>query len=179
MSEFLRLLLEFIEFLWPLRRVEQWEGGGYYLLGRWQAEVQPGVHWVIPWFMDVKTISKAEAIIGTGRKDITLSDGSLCSFAANATARVVNVNLALNKVDDYKETAQELLAAVVAERLAAVDAMRLTHEKRGRLFADLSRWVAEEAAEYGLEVRKVRFDSFMINVRAYRLINDQAVQSTW
>lgn len=179
MSEFLRVLLEFIEFLWPLRRVEQWEMGGYYIFGRWYKPVGPGIWPIIPWFFDVKTVSVAEAIVGTGRQDITLSDKSMLSFAATATVQVKDTYAALNLVDAYHETMQELLASVLAERLAEVDAARLEPEKRGRLFADLKRWVGEEASQYGIEVKKVRFTSFIINARAHRLIIDQNQIASW
>ena len=179
MSEFLRVLLEFIEFLWPLRRVEQWEMGGYYVFGRWWKEVAPGVWPIVPWFCDVKTVSVAEAIVGTGRQDITLSDKSMLSFAATATVQVNNIYSALNLVDAYTETMQELLASVLAEKLAEVDAVRLEPEKRGRLFADLQRWVAKEAEQYGIEVKKVRFTSFILNARAHRLIIDQNQIASW
>lgn len=179
MSEFLRVLLEFVEFLWPIRRVEQWEMGGYYIFGRWYCEVGPGVWPIVPWFCDVKTISVAEAIVGTGRQDITLSDKSMLSFSATATVRVKDIHLALNSVEAYTETTRELLASVLAERLAEVDAVRLEPEKRKRLFSDLQRWVADEAAAYGIEVSKVRFTSFIVNAKAHRLIIDQNPDYSW
>lgn len=179
MSDFLRILLDSIEYLWPLRRVEEWERGGYYVLGRWWREVKPGIYFVVPWFSDIKTASFAEAIVGTGRQDITLSDGSMLSFSATATVRVVDLKAALNAVDEYTETMRESLASVLADKLAEVDAARLTPEKRGRLFADLRRWVAEEAIGYGIEVRKVRFTSFITNAKAHRLIVDTTEAGRW
>lgn len=179
MSEFLRIILDSIQFLWPLRRVEQWERGGYYICGRWWKEVGPGVWPILPWFIDVLAVSSAEAIVGTGRQDITLSDKSMLSFAATATVQVTDVYKALNQVDQYTETMQELLASVLADKLAEVDAIRLEPEKRGRLFADLQRWVANEAALYGIEVKKVRFTSFIVNAKAHRLIIDQNQIAQW
>lgn len=179
MSEFLRVLLEFIEFLWPLRRVEQWELGGYYVFGRWWKKVGPGVWPIIPWFLDVKTVSVAEAIVGTGRLDITLADKSMLSFAATATVQVTDIYAALNLVDAYHETMQELLASVLAEKLASVDPTRMEPEGRGRLASDLKRWVATEAEQYGIEVKKVRFTSFIVNAKAHRLIIDQNQIASW
>jgi hypothetical protein len=179
MSEFLRVLLEFIQFLWPMRRVEQWEKAGYYVFGRWVRPVGPGIWPIVPWFCDVRAVSVAEAIVGTGRLDITLSDKTLLSFTATATVRVVDVYAALNLVDQHTETMQELLASVLAERLASVDSARLEPEGRGRLYADLRRWVAEEASEYGIEVTKVRFTSFIMNTRSHRLIIDQNQIASW
>lgn len=179
MGDFLRIVLDSIQFLWPFRLVKQWERGGYYVCGRWWRDIGPGVYPVVPWFTEVYEVGVAEAIVGTGRQDITLSDGTTCSFSAAATVRVIDVNLALNSVDTYTETMQELLAAVLADRLADVDAARLAPEKRKRLFADLERWVAAEALPYGLEVKRVRFTSFLTNVKAHRLLIDQSTASAW
>lgn len=179
MTEFLRLILDAVAYVWPLRIVHQWERGGYLVLGRWWREVGPGLYPVIPWFTEVIEASIAEAIVGTGRQDITLSDGSTLSFQATATVAVVDVRLALVAVDSYTETIRELLSSVLADKLAEVDAARLSSEKRGRLFADLKRWVATEALAYGVEVRLVRFTSFLTNVKSHRFIIDQASMAEW
>lgn len=179
MSDFLKILLDSINFLWPFRKVEHWEVGGYYVFGRWNREVGPGIWPIIPWFTEVMTCSTAEAIVGTGRQDITLQDGSMLSFSATAVVRVKDAYSALNLVDQYHETMQELLSSVLADKLATVDASRFEPEKRGRLAADLQRWVQEEATPYGIEVKKVRFTSFLSNVKSHRLIIDQQHISPW
>jgi len=179
MGEFLRTLIEVASYAWPFRVVSPWERAGYLICGRWWKEIGPGVYFVIPFFTDVHEISVAEAICGTGRQDVTLSDGTTLSFAATCTAKVVDVKLAVISVDEYRTTTQELLASVLADKLAEVDAARLSSTKRGRLFADLRRWVAEEAALYGVEVSKVRFTSFVLNVKTHRLLIDQNTIAAW
>jgi regulator of protease activity HflC (stomatin/prohibitin superfamily) len=178
-GEFVRLILDCLAFVWPGRKVGPWERAGRITFGVWKEEVGPGVYWVVPWFQDIHEISIAEAICGTARQDITLSDGSTLSFSATCTARVVDVKLAVCSVDDYRTTTQELLASVLADKLAEVDAARLAPDKRGRLFADLKRWVAEEAKGYGVEVSKVRFTSFILNARCHRLIVDTTSPALW
>jgi regulator of protease activity HflC (stomatin/prohibitin superfamily) len=179
MSDFLRLFFDAIAYIWPFRIIKHWERGGYLVFGRWKKELGPGLYPVVPWFTEVIEHSVAEAIVGTGRQDITLSDGSTLSFSATATVGVSDIKLALTAVDSVSETTQELLASVLADKLAEVDASRLTPEKRGRLCADLKRWVATEAALYGIEVRTVRFTSFLLNTRAHRLIIDQQQVANW
>jgi regulator of protease activity HflC (stomatin/prohibitin superfamily) len=179
MGELVKLLIDALQFAWPFRRVLEWERGGWMVCGHWRREVGPGVYFVIPWFIDVHEISVAEAICGTPRQDITLKDGTTLSFTASATVQVVDVSKAVCTVDEYRETVQELVAAVLAERLAEVDADRLLPDKRGRLMADLKRWVADEAKEYGVEVKRVRFTSLMQNVKAHRLIIDQGSPVPW
>jgi regulator of protease activity HflC (stomatin/prohibitin superfamily) len=179
MGDFLRTILESIQFLWPFRLVEQWERGGYYVCGRWWREVGPGLKFVVPWFTHVETVSIVPAMVGTGRQDITLSDGSTLSFSAMATVRVTDVNLAINSVDQYRETVQELVGALLAEKLAEVDAERLSPGKRNRLFSDLLRWLQAEAAVFGVEISKVRFTSFVLNVPTYRLLTEGGSIASW
>lgn len=172
MADFLRLLLDSIAYLWPLRVVKQWERAGYYAFGRWQREVGPGVWPVVPWFCEVYEVSVAEEIVNTPKQDVTLSDGTLLVFSASATIAVVDVKAALNAVQEYDKTAAEAVEAVLAERLAQVNAERLAWESRGRLFADLRRWVQDELTPYGVELRKLRFRSFVVRAKAHRLIVD-------
>lgn len=175
MGDFLRLVLDFIKELWPLRIVHQWERGGYYVFGRFKRELEPGIYPVVPWFTTVKEIEVVPAMIETGRQDITLQDGIPVSFSASAWVRVIDYNLAVNTVYDHEHTVKELLRAVLADKIASVDASRLRPEGRARLLSDLTRWVDQEAHEYGLEVTKVRFTSFVSGVRTIRLLQDAAV----
>lgn len=179
MGELVRLVVEIVTLLWPFRIVEEWERAGYYINGKWRWECKPGLKVVIPWFCNVMPVSMAPGIIGTGRKDITLSDGSTLSFEATATVRVVDVQRALNSVEEFKETGLELLTSVLSERLADVDAERLSPDKRRRLLADIRRWVQEEADEFGLEFTKIRFTSFVQKVPTYRLLLEQSPTPQW
>lgn len=178
-ADWLQPLVELVAFLWPGRLVKQWQRGARYRFGRYIREVGPGIYWVVPWFTEVTEVDVCEAIIGTDRLDVTLSDGSLLSFTATAVVQVVDVRAALNDVEQYRETAKEALAAVLADRLAAVDAARLEHGSRKRLLTDLLRWVADELQPYGIAVRKVRFTSFILNARAHRLITEQQTKGDW
>lgn len=179
MGELVRLLVEIVTLVWPFRTVDEWERGGYYVCGRWWREVGPGVKLVVPWFCDVITVSMVPAIIGTGRQDITLSDGSTLSFSATAQVRVTDVKLALNSVDQYQESAQELLSSVLAAELADVAVERMNPERRSRLFKTLENAVQKEAEAFGLEFSKIRFTSFVQNVRTYRLLMDQSMAVGW
>ncbi len=179
MGELVRLALDTIQFAWPLRRVQKWERALYIVCGRWVWEIGPGVYPIVWFFCEVHPISVAEAICGTQRLDVTLSNGSTLSFQATCTARVSDVQKAVCAVDDFATTTQELLASVLADKLADVDADRLSPQKRARLFSDLKRWVADEAAEYGVLVTKVRFTSFILTTRTYRLLIDQSTAAMW
>lgn len=178
-AEFLSLLIQIAQVIWPFRIVRQWERAGYLVFGRWVGEVGPGCWPVLPWFFDVHTVSVVPGIVGTGRQDITVKDGSILSFAATATVRIVDARKAMCDVENVTSTMQELLASVLAEKLADVDASRLEPQSRGRLVADLRRWVQEAAEPFGVEVSSVRFTSFITHAKTHRLLLDQNAVANW
>jgi len=179
MGDFVRLIIDTIQFAWPFRTVEKWERGLYVVCGRWIWEIDPGVYPIVWFFCRVIPVSMADAVLGTSRLDVTLTDGSVLSFQAMATVRVKNPTLAITAVDEYATTTQELLAAVVSDKLGEVNAERLEPEKRRRLLTDLRRWVSEETEPYGVEVVAVRFSSFVLRARVHRLLIDQANPAMW
>lgn len=181
MGDFLRLVLDSISYVWPFRLVHQWERGGYYVCGRCWKIVGPGCYPIVWWFTDVKTISCAKAIVGTGRQDITLLDGSFLSFAATVWAEVKDARLALNEVDEPHSTTQELMASLLADTLAEtpVDRLRGSRRKVNNLFAQLEESLKAEAATYGVEVSALRFTSFVLGAKAHRLLIDQTQIAQW
>jgi len=179
LAELLGIIVEITKLLWPFHMIHTWERGAYYVFGRYWKTLGPGTYPVIPWFFHVENINISRGIVGTGRKDITTSDGGTLSFEASAPVWVRDPEVALNTVDEYRETAQELFASILAEKLADVAATRLAPEGRGRLVADLGRWVQEEAREYGMEFGRVRFLSFVRNAKTVRLLMDQNTIANW
>lgn len=175
----LEAVFEKLRELWPLFIVRQWERGAYYVVGRYWKMVGPGLYVVPPFFCELRTIATVPAIVGTPRLDVTLSDGTLASFAATATCRVVDVALALNTIDDYRETTQELLAGELADRMAKVAPERLKPEVRGRLLSDLQKALNAQTAKFGVEVSRVRFTTYVTGVRTYRLLSDTGTIAQW
>lgn len=178
MSDFFRLIGEWLQFLWPLRKVNQWERGLLYRWGRFKRELKPGIYWLVPWFHEIKAESVVRGVVQTPRIDITLRNGSLLTVQAAASVRVTNLERAVNAVDAYMETTQEDITAVLAEKLADVDAGRLEPAKRKALMNDLKRWTQEEV-DYGIEIDKLRFTTFVLNPRPFRLMGDNVTAAPW
>lgn len=173
MADFVRLLIDIVQFLWPFRRVEHWERGVRYWMGRAGQVVGPGVYPVIPWFGEVRTAPVAEFIIGTGRLDLAIKDGTVLSFAATATAQVSDVFQALNAVNEYQETATEAFMSACADQLAEETAASLEPSRRTRMMKRVQAAVAGKLSRYGIEVLEVNFISLVPNARVHRLVIDQ------
>lgn len=172
MGDFLRTILDSIHFLWPLSIISQWESGIYLVFGRVWKVVGPGLYPKIPWFITIHETSMAWEPAHTSRRDITTTDGRTLTFDATAWFRVTDPVKTLTLLHNYESGIQSLVTSVLAEKLADVDAERFEPSKRGRLNASLKAWVANEAAAYGLEVEWVRFNTFVLGPRTYRILSD-------
>ena len=179
MGDFLRIVLDSIQFLWPFRLVEPWERAVYVVCGKWTWEVGPGVYPILPWFCAVKTGNVVPALVSTPRQDITLTDGKTLSFATTANVRIVNLTDAYLRIDDYHSTTQETISAVLAEKLAEVAAERVTADKRRALLTQLRKWVNQETNLYGVEVEALRFTNFIVNVKTIRLLQESGGNGVW
>ncbi len=179
MGDFIRAIIDVIQFIWIFRLVEQWERAGVYVFGRWWKEVGPGCYPLVPWFMEIRCVSIAPAPVVSGRQDITLSDGSVLSYDATAMMRVVDVRAALNDIEDYHHSTITTLAAVLSDKLVEIDVARLEFERRGRLFTSLEKWVGDETIQFGVQTSKLRFTSFVLKIKTYRLLTDQSAAAQW
>ncbi|MHC4503551.1 MAG: SPFH domain-containing protein, partial [Planctomycetota bacterium] len=190
-------LWDIVTEFWPFVVVDEWEQGVPQVFGRvvkrgwlsWLADklkmpfraengaLLPGLYFVIPWFTHIEPVDTVPAPIGTPMLNITLKSGKTLSFSVTAVVSVSNPILAVTRVDDYEESASELVTARLAEKLADVDAARVDPENRRRLLVDLLRWCNEETEEYGVRVHSLRFTNFAFDQRAYRLLMDTALGS--
>lgn len=172
MNELLRLVLDSVQFLFPLRRCWQWEVGAYYVCGRYWRTVGPGVYPVIPWFCDIKVAASALDTYTTPLQTITTKDGGSLTFSASIKMRVVDAAAAINEAVRYEETALEDASAALADRLAEVDANRLEPESRRALLSSCKDSLNRELGEYGVRIVRLRFTNFARNIRMYRLFGD-------
>lgn len=175
---FIESLISFLERFWPFVIIDQWERGVFRIFGRvYFQPLPPGLYPFLPWFMSIEQVSVVPNPIGSPLLNITLRDGKTLSYSIMATVQVEDPVAAIVNIDDYKESTIEAITSVVSEKLAEVDANRLEPEKRGRLRADLLRWVNEETLKFGIRVLSLRFTNFALNQKAYRLLTDSALMN--
>lgn len=179
MEGILRLFGEWIQFLWPMKKVKQWQRALRFRGGKFKKEVGPGIQFVIPWLHDIHAESMLKGIVQTPRLDITAKDGTVVTFQASAWARVTDLQLAYMHVDAYMETTTENMAQIIATKLAEVDAERLQPEKRRRLLTDLQMWVNQQSSTYGVEITDLGFTTFVVNPRTFRFLGDNAPVAEW
>jgi SPFH domain / Band 7 family len=172
-SDFLRLILDSIAYLWPFEIVYGWEKANYYICGKFWRTLRPGLKIKIPFFTLIETESVVPMIFVTPLQSIMLKDGGTLTFSATITLNVEDLDKALNKVDAWKQTATELTSGLLAEKLASTDATLFEPEKRGYLIGGCKVTLGNALNEYGVRVSALRFNNFIRNMRVYRIFNDQ------
>jgi regulator of protease activity HflC (stomatin/prohibitin superfamily) len=171
-TEFLRLLGEWLQYLFPLRRVDPWESGVCLVFGRYWRTVGPGVYLVLPWFADVVTVNVVPGVYMTPLQTVTLRDGTALTFSAAIEVQVEDARLAHCTIEAYTETVTEQARGLLAERLADVDPARFdpARGKRDRLMGELLEELNETTLGYGVRVRRLWFPDWALGVRTIRLL---------
>ena len=172
MGEFLRLCLDSLVYLWPLRIVMAWERANYYVCGKFWKTMGPGLKVVIPFFTEIRTETAVPMVFVTPMQTIELKHGGTLTFSATVTLSVEDLDKAFNRVEKWVETSTELASAVLADKLADTEAGQFEPEKRGRLIGGCKTTLTNTLAEYGVKVSALRFNNFVRNMRVYRLFNE-------
>lgn len=177
MLELVRLIIDTAGQLLPFRVVWQYQRGLYYLCGRYQGTVGPGLKFVVPGLCDVKCVSIVPDVSTTPLQAVTLRDGKHLTFSASITFRVTDPNLAYNTLGHWTETVVEIASGIVSEGLADADPDRFdpARGKRDRLIEELRGEVDKAVQVYGLTVMALRLNNFALGVRTVRLLVDKAV----
>ena len=174
MADFLRLVGEWLQYIFPFRIVHVYERGVMFRLGRFWKIAEPGCHVIVPFFMSLVEVTIVPGMVNTGRLNVTLQDGTTCSFVATAWTQVLDPEKAINSVEQFGETELEVLSAVCADRVARVSPNRLEPENRAALLRDLTGWVNAETEPFGIKVDKVRFSQFVLKARTFILLGDHS-----
>jgi hypothetical protein len=177
MAELLRLFLDLMQWLSPVRTVWTWQRGLYFIAGRYQWTVGPGLWPVVPGLCEVHRVSIVPEIATTPMQSITLRGHRPLTFSASFTLVVEDPAKAFNTLGRYQETVVELVARVVSDELADADPDRLEPDrgKRDRLIEAIRKAVDEATGVYGVRVTSLGFNNFAMNVRTIRLLLDRAV----
>ena len=177
MTEFVRMLLDILYALCPVRYVWEWQEGVYYVCGRSWGRVGPGPKLVVPGVCEVKLVNMSEAIYSTPLQTITLRDKTTLTYSASITVLVRDSARAYHRVEHYAETVVELVARVLSDELADADPERFdaAQGRRSKLLKSLKGMVNEQCVEYGLEVTELGFTNFVRGVRTFRVLTDKAV----
>ena len=108
MGEVIRLILDLLRELLPIRIVWAWQQALYFVGGRCVAVVGPGLKLVVPYLCEVKPISIVPEIETTPLQTVTLRNGQALTYSASLTIVVRDVRAAYLNVGHWSETVVEL-----------------------------------------------------------------------
>lgn len=174
MGDLFRMFVDWIQLLWPLHRIEQWEVGGYYEGGKFVKILPPGLWLLVPWFTEIHNVSVVPDIVWTSRLDITLSDGEMLTFVAEGDYIVTDPAKAMNAVNDYHHRTSEIMAGVLSAELAQKSLADVEAGVRKRLLTSLIKSVNAQTTTFGVEMKSIWFTTFITGLKAYRFVGDAA-----
>lgn len=169
MGEMVKLLFDTLGHLWPLRIVNHWERGLYYVCGCYVGWVGRGCYPVIPWFFDVHTVSMVPDVFLTPLKSVTTRGGVQLTYSCSVTFRVTCPSLAFNELHDYRESIVEITNGVLSDGMRALADTSVTSEE---LLQPLRASINHTLKQYGVEVVALRLDNFVVGARTLRLLQD-------
>lgn len=187
MSDFLRLLLDSITYLWPFRIVKSYQRGVYRVNGLpWRPLVfacgfwyevalfssTPGLKLVCPFFTECEAFDVQPDPLSLPRQSLTLRDGRSLVCQALMTLVVDDILLAVEEVAGFLTSAQEVSCAKIADKLMTAKAEELEADNRGRLLGGLKQSINNELKKFGCRCVELSFVQFALGSRTYRLFTD-------
>ena len=147
MAELLRLFLDLLATLFPLRLVSQSQRGVPFFFGRSpHRTLPPGIYPVVPWFTDVVPVSVVPHVYQTPVQTVGAR-----TFSASLVVRVTDAWAAYNTLEVWPESAVELAGAVLSDAVRECDTPNL-----GAVTARIN----DELAPHGIAVDRLRFLDF-------------------
>lgn len=177
MAELVRLVVELLHMLWPVRIVWHWQRGVYFFAGRAMGTVGPGLKLIFPYLCDVRNVSVVPEVYLSPLQSVVLRDGKTLAFSASFQVVVVDALKAYTAVGHWNETVLEIASAVLSEGLADAAPERFdpAYGKKDRLLEEVRKTINGSLSAFGLEVTAIRLNNFVPNIRTLRLLTDRAI----
>jgi regulator of protease activity HflC (stomatin/prohibitin superfamily) len=140
-----------------VRRINEHERGVVFRLGRFERMLQPGLHYVLPLGVDHVTHVDVRTIaIEVPFQEVITNDNVLVRVLAAVYLQVINPQLAVTKVDDYKRATAYLVQSTLRSFIGKVSLHQLL-SGRDLVNEMLRRIIDEETEPWGIQVSLVEF----------------------
>lgn len=146
--------------------VDQYERGLVLRFGKYSRELEPGIHWVIPFGVE-RTMSEhvVPQTVNLGPQSLTTHDGRSVVICAVVTCRVVNVRQSLLDVEDVSHALRDACYAEVASVIRRKSWEEISHGDLGDALAEACH---KRARRWGIEVMRVQLSDAALS-RSLRL----------
>lgn len=174
MGDFLRLLLDSIHYLWPLRVIATYERGVLFMGGRPGIELIPtggifksGIYPFLPFFMRIETLALCEDVVDLPVQSITTSDGKTVTFSANVAYVITNAVAHYTNVQDFADSFSRAACGHLALKVREWSWEEL-HQGQKKLEASIKGTLTTRVEDWGVKILEVRLTDCSLT-RQYRL----------
>ncbi len=129
MSDLLRVIGEWLHFLWPLRVVKSYELGVRFIGGKPPKALGPGVYAFLPFFMSIEIVSGAQNVADIWIQRLTTSDGKKIALSFNVTYRVTDAVAHWTNVDDFDQNFHRMAARHCAKKVRENTYDKITNDQ--------------------------------------------------
>ena len=167
LEKLIDLIVQFLEFFRFCSIIDCYERGVRLRFGKFKSELEPGIHFQIPFFVDnILNENVVTKIYQAPTQALVTADGKCVVLGAVISHSIRSIRKALLEVDTVNDAVREACLGTISElvtksTLAAVTAPdftdRVTAECRKRGF------------RFGVEIESVRFGE-IVTARTYRLV---------
>lgn len=154
--------------------LDEYQEGVMLRLGRFRKTVGPGIHWLIPLYIDrILTHSIAIDTISLTERSITTSDGVTVLCGCTITYRVKNIKVFLLEVDGAQAALVDSAAGTLRAVIGSSRWEELSHKEGAeKAEEELKDGIKKIARDFGIEVKRAVF-SELAKARALRVAMDK------
>lgn len=171
LDRFVDVCLQFLSYFRIAKVVEQYERGVVLRFGKFQREVGPGLHLLIPLGVDtVYTDNVVPTTMNLGPQSLTSKDGKLVVLTAIVTWEIACVTTVLLAVEGADGVLTDTSYGTISQAVAETN----WEDIRTAGFAlRVTKLVRKECKKWGIKIIRVRF-SDKTTCRSIRLWQEQA-----
>ncbi len=140
--------------------IADYERGVVLRFGRFTKELDPGIHWVIPFGIDhVISDNIVPRTVALGSQSLMTKDGHTVAVSAIVTAKIRHIRKALLEVEGVDHALVDSCTAAVAAHVGASTWEQLRAVESGDV---LTKECRRQAFQYGLEIQRVQLSDISL-----------------
>lgn len=155
LTKLVDLFLQFLDAFRFLQIIKAWEVGVVLRFGRYHRTIEPGLHWVIPLWIESTTVEWSVPVVKPlVPQSLTTADGVPVVLSAVLTYRVQNARKLVCEVGGHESALQDAATGVIASYVTSEAWDGLQSED---FLKRLTAAVHRQARPWGLAVQRVAF----------------------
>ena len=168
-------LIDAIADIWdsllPWVVIDQTEAGLVMRLGKYNRRLEPGFHWVIPFFESVEADDITTRVESMVNQSLTTRDGKKILVSVNIQWRINDFVGSVLKIQEIEEAIPLACAGVVFSFIKRRDWIQLEMADPDHLNDELKELCRKRVQRYGALVEETEFKD-LSQSRTYRITND-------